>query len=77
MAPLLWMSLVPADNLSTNLSPDQLSSIKAQLDLVLMAIEALADIGYDGYCCAEAFPVPDSEEAARQTIETFKTVFRS
>ena len=38
--------------------------------------EALADIGYDGYCCAEAFPIPDSDEAARQTIETFKAVFR-
>jgi len=30
-----------------NLSPGQLSSIKAQLDLVLMAIEALTDIGSD------------------------------
>jgi sugar phosphate isomerase/epimerase len=39
--------------------------------------QALADIGYDGYCCAEAFPVPDSDETARQTIETFKAVFRS
>lgn len=39
--------------------------------------QALADIGYDGYCCAEAFPIPDSDETARQTIETFKAVFRS
>ncbi len=39
--------------------------------------EALADIGYDGYCCAEAFPIPDSVETARQTIETFRKVFRS
>lgn len=38
---------------------------------------ALAHIGYDGYACAEAFPIPDSYEAARQTIETFKAVFRS
>jgi len=38
--------------------------------------QALADIGYDGYACAEAFPIPDSNEAARQTIETFNAVFR-
>lgn len=38
---------------------------------------ALTEIGYDGYACAEAFPIPDSYEAARQTIETFKSVFRS
>ncbi|MEO1447396.1 MAG: DUF3038 domain-containing protein, partial [Cyanobacteria bacterium J06635_11] len=36
------------DNLSTN----QLSSIKAQLDLVLMAIEALTDIGSDAVLAA-------------------------
>ncbi len=52
MAPLLWMSLVPADNLPTNLSPEQLSSIKAQLDLVLMAIEALTDLGSDAVLSA-------------------------
>ena len=38
---------------------------------------ALQEIGYDGYACAEAFPIPDSDETARQTIETFKAVFRS
>lgn len=38
-------------------------------------VEALREIGYDGYACAEAFPIPDSHEAARQTIETFKAVF--
>jgi sugar phosphate isomerase/epimerase len=38
--------------------------------------QALKDIGFDGYASAEAFPVPDSAEAARQTIETFKAVFR-
>lgn len=38
---------------------------------------ALTEIGYDGYACAEAFPIPDSNETARQTIETFKAVFRS
>lgn len=39
-------------------------------------VQALNDIGYDGYASAEAFPIPDSDEAARQTIETFNTVFR-
>lgn len=39
--------------------------------------QALADIGYDGYASAEAFPIPDSNETARQTIETFTAVFRS
>ena len=38
---------------------------------------ALQDIGYDGYACAEAFPIPDSDETARQTIETFRRYFRS
>lgn len=37
--------------------------------------QALNEIGYDGYACAEAFPIPDSDEAARQTIETFRAVF--
>ncbi|MEL6352809.1 MAG: DUF3038 domain-containing protein [Cyanobacteria bacterium J06627_28] len=39
---------MPVDNLSTA----QLSSIKAQLDLVLMAIEALTDIGSDAVLAA-------------------------
>lgn len=39
---------LPVDNLSTA----QLSSIKAQLDLVLMAIEALTDIGSDAVLAA-------------------------
>ena len=38
-------------------------------------VQALADIGYGGYASAEAFPIPDSDEAARQTIETFRSVF--
>ena len=38
---------------------------------------ALTEIGYDGYCCAEAFPIPDSDETARQTIESFRKFFRS
>ena len=39
--------------------------------------QALADIGYEGYACAEAFPIPDSFEAARQTMETFNAIFRA
>ncbi|MCC9655388.1 sugar phosphate isomerase/epimerase family protein [Rhodopirellula halodulae] len=35
-------------------------------------IAALKDIGYDGYLCAEAFALPDSDTAARNTIEAFK-----
>jgi len=37
---------------------------------------ALKDIGYDGYASAEAFPLPNSEEAARQTIAAFTEQFR-
>ena len=33
---------------------------------------ALNEIGYKGYVSAEAFPYPDPDAAARQTIETFK-----
>ena len=32
---------------------------------------ALRDIGYTGYVSAEAFPYPDSDAAAKQTIEAF------
>ncbi len=32
---------------------------------------ALRDIGYTGYVSAEAFPYPDPETAAKQTIEAF------
>jgi sugar phosphate isomerase/epimerase len=35
-------------------------------------IAALKEIGYEGYLCAEAFPHPDSDAAARQTIDMFK-----
>lgn len=34
--------------------------------------EALRDIGYDGYACAEAFPIPDSQTAAEKTISAFQ-----
>jgi sugar phosphate isomerase/epimerase len=40
-------------------------------------VAALAEIDYDGYASAEAFPIPDSMTAARQTIETFQKCFRS
>lgn len=35
-------------------------------------IEALRQIGYEGYLSAEILPLPDSDAAARQTIESFR-----
>ena len=32
-------------------------------------VSALKEIGYDGYLCAEAFPLPDSYTAAKMTVE--------
>lgn len=40
------------DNLSTDLSAAQLTSLKAQLDLVLMAVESLTNIGSDAVLAA-------------------------
>jgi sugar phosphate isomerase/epimerase len=37
--------------------------------------EALRAIGYEHYASAEALPYPDSDEAARRTIEAFRTYF--
>jgi sugar phosphate isomerase/epimerase len=37
---------------------------------------ALGAIGYAGYASAEVLPYPDSDAAARQTIETFRHCFR-
>lgn len=37
--------------------------------------DALREIKYDGYACAEAFPIPDSDAAAKATIETFQRCF--
>lgn len=37
-------------------------------------MKALSDIGYEGYLCAEAFPIPDSMTAARNTIESFRAL---
>jgi sugar phosphate isomerase/epimerase len=38
---------------------------------------ALEAIDYAGYASAEALPYPDSDAAARQTIETFRRCFRN
>jgi len=35
-------------------------------------IAALKAIGYTGYLCAEAFPLPDADTCAKTTIETIK-----
>jgi sugar phosphate isomerase/epimerase len=35
-------------------------------------IDALRDIGYQGYLSAEILPLPDSAAAARQTMESFR-----
>ncbi|MCC6508509.1 MAG: sugar phosphate isomerase/epimerase [Pirellulaceae bacterium] len=36
------------------------------------AVAALKQVGYQGYLSAEIFPRPDSDTAARQTIESFR-----
>lgn len=35
-------------------------------------VQALKDTGYDGYLSAEAFPLPDAQTAAAQTIKAYK-----
>ncbi len=35
-------------------------------------IDALRQINYQGYLCAEAFPYPDQHEAARQTMRAYR-----
>ena len=35
-------------------------------------VKALRDIGYNGYLSAEVFPLPDSDAAAKRTIDTFR-----
>ncbi|QJW94030.1 sugar phosphate isomerase/epimerase family protein [Frigoriglobus tundricola] len=35
-------------------------------------VAALADVGYSGYLSAEVLPLPDTDAAARQTIDTFR-----
>ena len=39
---------------------------------VAPVISALRDIGYKGYLSAEVLPLPDSDAAARQTIQSFR-----
>ena len=36
---------------------------------------AIQEIGYEGYLSAEAFPYPDSQAAAKQTINKFQELF--
>ncbi len=38
-------------------------------------IDALSAIGYQGYVSAEAFALPDSETAARQTMNAYRSCF--
>jgi sugar phosphate isomerase/epimerase len=42
---------------------------------VAPVVAALRDIGYDGYVSAEALPYPTSEQAARQTMVSFRKFF--
>ena len=37
--------------------------------------EALREIGYQGYICGEVLPLPDSEAAAAQTIQSYRRHF--
>ena len=39
--------------------------------------QAIHEIGYMGYASAEAFPIPDSDTAAEQTIHAFRRYFRA
>jgi sugar phosphate isomerase/epimerase len=39
-------------------------------------IAALKEIGYQGYLSAEAYPLPDSDTAAKQTIDSFRKYVR-
>ena len=38
---------------------------------------AIKEIGYDKFLSAEAFPYPDSQAAAKQTIDKFQELFRN
>jgi sugar phosphate isomerase/epimerase len=39
-------------------------------------VSALKEIGYEGYLSAEVYPLPDSDTAAKQTIESFRKYVR-
>ncbi len=40
-------------------------------------VTALREIGYSSFCSAEAFPYPDPDAAARQTIAAFRKYFQA
>ena len=40
-------------------------------------VGALNEMGYAGYASAECFPIPDSDAAARRTIETYTRLFKN
>jgi len=42
---------------------------------VAPVVQALKDIGYDGYISAEILPIPTEDAAARQALESFRTWF--
>jgi sugar phosphate isomerase/epimerase len=39
--------------------------------------QALHEVGFSGFASAEAFPIPDSDTAAEQTIHAFRRYFRA
>lgn len=39
-------------------------------------VEALRQIGFEGYASAEILPLPDSDSAAKQTVKSFRQWFR-
>ena len=39
------------------------------------AARALREMNYEGYISAEVFPLPDADQAARQTMESFRRCF--
>jgi sugar phosphate isomerase/epimerase len=40
-------------------------------------VRALRDLNFGGYASAECFPYPDSDAAARRTIETYQRLFKN
>ena len=49
---------------------------RGHLDLTAIA-QALVDHGYDRFLSAECFPIPNSRDAARQTLTTYRRLFPS
>jgi sugar phosphate isomerase/epimerase len=54
---------------------NRLAAGRGHTDLATV-VTALHDIGYEGYLSAEALPYPDSEAAARQTMDAFNRFVR-